>query len=187
MKNQQRLAIALAVAACFALALPALASAAVWKHKGVNLTKFVELGLPGGENFETEVSGVWSGMNCEVKATMTTEGGSTAKITKYEIKSCAKAFGKMSACSVVAKEAKGLPWTVHVNASDLTITNMRVRRTFNVGCPVTELDKTFTSMKLALNTPSAISEMEFNGALTGYKAFGSWKVEGLNAGTYGIG
>ena len=187
MKKQQRLAIAFAVVACFALTVPALASAAVWKHKGVNLAKFVELGLPGGENFETEVTGVWSGMNCEVKATMTTEGGSTAKITKYEIKSCSKAFGKMSACTVVAKEAKGLPWTVHVNASDLTITNMRVRRTFNAGCPVAELDKTFTSMTLTLNTPSAISEMEFSGALAGYKAFGSWKVEGLNAGTYGIG
>jgi hypothetical protein len=187
MKNQQRLAIALAVAACFALALPAMASAAVWKHKGVNVAKFVELALPGGENFETEVSGVWSGMNCEVKATMTTEGGSTAKITKYEIKSCAKAFGKMSSCTVVAKEAKGLPWTVHVNASDLTITNMRVRRTFNAGCPVTELDKTFASMTVALNTPSAIGEMEFLGVLTGFKAYGSWTVEGTNKGTYGIG
>jgi hypothetical protein len=187
MINQKRLAIATAVIACFMLAVPVLASGAVWKHKGVNLAKFVELSLPGGENFETEVSGEWSGMNCEVKATMTTEGGSTAKITKYEIKSCAKAFGKMSACSVVAKEAKGLPWTVHVNASALTITNMRIRRTFNAGCPVAELDKTFTSMTLTLNTPSAISEMEFSGALAGYKAFGSWTVEGLNAGTYGIG
>ncbi|HYG96877.1 MAG TPA: hypothetical protein VD741_07180 [Solirubrobacterales bacterium] len=187
MSNQKRLALATAVIACFMLAVPVLASGAVWKHKGVNVAKFVELSLPGGENFETEVSGVWSGMNCEVRAVMTTEGGSTAKITKYEIKSCAKAFGKMSSCTVVAKEAKGLPWTVHVNASDLTITNMRVRRTFNAGCPVTELDKTFASMTVTLNTPSAISEMEYSGALAGYKAFGSWKVEGLNAGTYGIG
>jgi hypothetical protein len=187
MNNQKRVAIAVAAVACFLLAFPVLAQGAVWKHNGVNLAKFVELSLPGGENFESEVSGVWSGMNCEVKATMTTEGGSTAKITKYEIKSCAKAFGKMSSCSVVAKEAKGLPWTVHVNATDLTITNMRVRRTFNVGCPVAELDKTFTSMTVTLNTPSKITEMEFSGTLAGYKAFGSWKVEGTNSGTYGIG
>jgi hypothetical protein len=187
MNNQKRLATAVAAVACFLLAFPVLAQGAVWKHNGVNLAKFVELSLPGGENFETEVSGEWSGMNCEVKATMTTEGGSTAKITKYEIKSCAKAFGKMSSCSVVAKEAKGLPWTVHVNATDLTITNMRVRRTFNVGCPVAELDKTFTSMTVTLNTPSKITEMEFSGTLAGYKAFGSWKVEGTNSGTYGIG
>jgi hypothetical protein len=187
MNHQRRVALAIAAIACFALAIPAMAQAAVWKHSGVNLAKFVELGLPGGENFETEVSGEWSGMNCEVKATMTTEGGSTAKITKYEIKSCTKAFGKMSSCSVVAKEAKGLPWTVDVNATDLTITNMRIRRTFNVGCPVTELDKTFTSMTVTLNTPSKITEMEFSGTLAGYKAFGSWKVEGTNSGTYGIG
>ena len=187
MNNQRRLAIVVAAIACFAFAVPALAQAAVWKHNGVNLAKFVELGLPGGENFETEVSGEWSGMNCEVKATMTTEGGSTAKITKYEIKSCAKGFGKMSGCSVVAKEAKGLPWTVDVKTTDLVVTNMRVRRTFNVGCPVAELDKTFTEMHLTLNTPSKITEMEFSGAIAGYKAFGSWKVEGANSGTYGIG
>lgn len=186
MKNQQRLAIAFAVAACFALALPALASAAVWKHNGVNLTKFVSLSLPGGEVFETEISGEKSGMSCEVKATMTTEGGSTAKITAYEIKSCSGAFGKLAGCTVSAKEAKGLPWTVHVNASDLTITNMRIRRTFSAGCAVAELDKTI-SPTVTLNTPSKISEMEFSGSIVGYKAFGSWKVEGTNAGTYGIG
>jgi len=187
MSNRKRLATLVAAIACLALAFPVLAQAAVWKHNGVNLAKFIELSLPGGENFETEVSGEWSGMNCEVRAVMTTEGGSTAKITKYEIKSCAKAFGKMSSCSVVAKEAKGLPWTVDVKTTDLVVTNMRVRRTFNVGCPVTELDKTFTEMHLTLNTPSKITEMEFSGTLTNYKAFGSWTVEGTNSGTYGIG
>ena len=190
MKNHGRLAVAIAVIACFALALPAMASAAVWKHNGVNLTKFIELGLPGGENFETETAaGEWSGMNCEVKATMTTEGGSTAKITKYEIKSCAKAFGKMSGCSVVAKEAKGLPWTVDVKTTDLVVTNMRVRRTFSAGCPVTELDKTIAELHLTLKEePLKIKEMEFsNSSLGTYKIFGSWTVEGTNSGTYGIG
>ena len=187
MKNQKRLAIAAAVCACFALAFPVLASAAVWKHKGVNVNKFVELGLPGGEIFESEISGEKSGMSCEVRAVMTTEGGSTAKITKYELKTCTKAFGKLSSCQINTQEAKGLPWTVHVNASDLTITNMRIRRTFKAGCVVSEYDKTFPSMTVVLNTPSAISEMEFNGSLVGYKAFGSWTVEGTNKGTYGIG
>src|SRR5436853_2365111 len=189
MNNQKRLAIAIAAVACFVLAVPVLAQAAVWKHNGVKLAKFIELGLPGGENFETQVSGEWSGMNCEVKATMTTEGGSTAKITKYEIKSCAKAFGKMSGCSVVAKEAKGLPWTVDVKTTDLVVTNMRVRRTFNAGCPVTELDKTITELHLTLKEePLKIKEMEFNNSSLGtYKIFGSWTVEGTNSGTYGIG
>lgn len=187
MSNRKRLAIAITAIACFAFALPAMAQAAVWRHKGVTLTKFIELGLPGGEVFETEVSGELSGMSCEVRAVMTTEGGSTAKITKYELKACGGAFGKLSGCEVNTQEAKGLPWTVHVNASDLTITNMRVKRTFKAGCAVTELDKTFTSMTVTLNTPSAITEMEFSGSLTNYTAFGSWAVEGTNAGTYGIG
>lgn len=189
MNNHRRAAIFVAAIACFVLAFPVLAQGAVWKHNGANLTKFIELGLPGGENFETQVSGEWSGMNCEVKATMTTEGGSTAKITKYEIKSCAKAFGKMSSCSVVLKEAKGLPWTVDVKTTDLVVTNMRVRRTFNAGCPVTELDKTITELHLTLKEePLKIKEMEFNNSSLGtYKMFGSWTVEGANSGTYGIG
>lgn len=189
MKTQKRLAIAVAVMVSLSLALPVLASAAVWKHKGVNLAKFVELSLPGGEVFETEVSGEWSGMSCEVRAVMTTEGGSTAKITKYEIKSCptSSGFGKMKGCEVNTKEAKGLPWTVTVNANDLTITNMRIRRTFKAGCAVAELDKTFASTTVTLNSTTEIKEMEFLGSLTGYKAFGSWAVEGANSGTYGIG
>lgn len=187
MSNRKRLAIVIAGIACFALAFPVLAQAAVWKDKGVNVTKFTELGLPGGEVFETEVSGVKSGMSCEVRAVMTTEGGSTAKITKYELKGCSGNFGKFSGCTVSTQEAKGLPWTVDVKTTDLVITNMRVRRTFSAGCAVTELDKTFTEMTVTLNTPTAITEMEFSGTLTNYKAFGSWKVEGTNSGTYGIG
>ncbi len=187
MSNQKRLALATAVIACFMLAVPVLASGAVWKHKGVNLAKFVELGLPGGEVFETAIESEKSGMSCEVKATMTTEGGSTGKITKYELKGCSGAFGKMKGCEVNTQEAKGLPWTVHVKTTDLQITNMRIRRTFKAGCAVSEFDKTIAAMTVTLNTPSAISIMEFSGEVSGYKAFGSWTVEGLNAGTYGIG
>jgi hypothetical protein len=183
MNNQLRLALVAAVVACLALAVPTMASAAVWKHKGVNLAKFVELGLPGGEIFETGSGG----MSCEVRAVLTTEGGSTGKITKFETKSCPTGFGNMSGCQLNTAEAKGLPWTVHVNATDLTITNMRTRRTFKAGCAVTELDKTIPSVTVTLNTPAAISEMEYSGAIVGYKTVGSLTVEGLNKGTYGIG
>jgi hypothetical protein len=192
MNNQNRLLIAAAVCACFALAFPVLASAAVWKHKGVNVTKFVELSLSGSEHIDTEINGEASGVSCPVKATMTTDGGSTAKITKYELKSCVVYYGEMTKCEVVSQEAKGLPWTVDVNASDLTITNMRVKRTFKYRlvkgeCPVTELDKTFSSLTVSLLDPSAISAMEFKGSLTNYTAYGHLQVEGANDGTYGIG
>ena len=184
MKIQKRLLLAGLMAAIALLAISAAsASAAVWKDKGVNVKSLVTLGLTGAENFEIEGK---NGMNCEVHATMTTEGGSTAKITAWEIKTC-KGFGTYTACEPVIKEAKGLPWTVHVNAAlDLTITNMRVKRTFK-GCAAGELDKTITSTPVTLLAPSAITEMEWKGSNGTYTAFGSFKVDAPNSGTYSVG
>jgi len=184
MRNDKRFLLAGAIAVLLLLVVPAMALGAVWKHKGANLTKFIELSLPGGEIFETSAG---NGMSCEIKATLTTEGGSTGKITKFEIKKCTAGFGSFEKCELNTAEAKGLPWTVDVNASSLTITNMRTKRTFKAGCATSELDKTVASTAVTLNTPSAITEMEFLGETTGYKTFGSLTVEGANSGTYGIG
>lgn len=184
MRNKKRLLLAGAIVAVAALAVPALALSAVWKDKGVNVNKFVEFAALGGELFETTAG---NGMNCEVRAVFTTEGGSTGKITKFEIKKCPVGFGTFAKCELATAEAKGLPWTVHVNASDLTITNMRTKRTFKAGCPTTELDKTIPSVTVTLDNSTAISEMEFSGSIAGYKTVGSLIVEGANKGTYGIG
>lgn len=185
MKIDRRLLLAgMAVAvAMFAAVSTSSASAAVWKDKGVNVTKLISIGLTGGEVFELGSSG----MSCEIAATMTTEGGSTGKVTKWETKKCSGGFGEFSKCELVSSESKGLPWTVDVNSTDLTITNLRIRRTFNAGCPKTEVDKTLTSSTVTLNTPSAITEMEYSGSISGYKAFGSFTVDSPNSGTYGIG
>ena len=182
MTRNHRLLLGGAIAAVLLLAVPAMALGAVWKDKGVNVTKFVEIGLTGGEVFETAEG---DGMSCELTATMTTEGGSTAKITKFTVVKCPTGFGTFASCTVKTAEAKGLPWTVEVGATDLTIKNMRVKRTFNGGCA--EVDKTVTSTTVTLNTPSAISEMEFSGSTTGYENFGAFTVNAPNAGTYGIG
>lgn len=187
MKIQKRLLLASLMAAIALLATSAAsASAAVWKDKGVAVKSLVTLGLLGAENFEiAEAEEKKSGMNCEVKATMTTEGGSTAKITKWEIKTC-KGFGVYASCSTVKKEALGLPWTVHVNAAlNLTITNMRIKRTFS-GCAAGELDKTITSTTVTLLSPSAIAEMEWKGSNGTYSSFGSFAVEAPNSGTYSV-
>jgi hypothetical protein len=146
--------------------------------------EFVEIGLSGGEIFETTAG---DGMSCELHATLTTEGGSTGKITKFETKKCTTGFGSFAKCELNTSESKGLPWTVHVNASDLAITNMHIKRTFKAGCATTELDKTIGSVAVTLNTPTAITEMEFLGEIAGYKTFGSFTVDGTNSGTYGIG
>ncbi len=189
MKIDKRLLLAGLTVAVAALGLmsTSAASAAVWKDKGTNVAKLIEIGLTGGEVAEWEEKGV----SCEIKLTMTTEGGSTGKITKFENKSCTT-FGKVSTCTVASTKAEGLPWTVTVDAADLTIKNWRVKRTFNVGCATASIDKTIASMTFTLLSPSAISEIEFLGDLTEggilkYKAFGSLLVDAPNAGTYGIG
>jgi hypothetical protein len=184
MKIDRRLLLAgLAIAvAMFATVSTSSASAAVWKDKGVNVTKLISIGLTGGEIFELGTSG----MSCEIAATLTTEGGSVGKITKWETKKCSAGFGEFAKCELATSESKALPWAVDVNTTDLTFTNMRIRRTFKAGCPVAEVDKTVTST-VTLLSPTAISEMEFSGAIVGYKAFGSLAVEAAIAGTYGIG
>jgi hypothetical protein len=184
MKGNKRLLLVGAIAAFAAFAVPATASASVWKDGSTNVSKFVEIGLTGAEVFETSEG---NGMGCEVHATLTTEGGSTGKITKYETKSCSLKFGSFSKCEVSSSEARGLPWTVDVNTSNLTITGWHIKRLFKAGCGTTELNKTVGSVTVTLNTPSSITGMEFLGEITGYKTFGSFTVDAPNSGTYGIG
>ena len=180
MKGNKRLLLAGAIAALVLLAVPALALAAVWKDKGVNVTKFSEMTLAGGEIFEISEG---NGMNCKVNATLTTEGGSTGKITKWTVSECPKGFGSFTGCTMKAAEAKGLPWTVTVNTTDLTIANLRVKRTFNGGCA--ESDKTIASTKVLLDSTTAITTMEYTGTNGTYKNVGSFSV--TPSGTYGIG
>jgi hypothetical protein len=180
--HKRRLLAGLAAVLALSALTAASASAAVWKDKGVNVSKFVEIGLTGGEL--AEAGG--KGLSCELHATLTTEGGSTGKITKYETKKCT-GFGELSTCEMATSESKGLPWTVDVNAADLTITNWHLRRTFKAGCATTEIDKTVGSVTVTLDVPSAITEMEFLGEITGFKTFGSFTVDSPNSGTYGIG
>lgn len=185
MKTNKRLLLAGVIGAVVMLAVPALALAAVWKDKGTNVSKLVEIGLTGGEVFETTAG---NGMNCEIHATLTTEGGSTGKITKFEIKKCPIGFGTFAKCELNVGEGKGLPWTVDVKTTDLTVTGWRTKHTFKgAECGAAELDKTVASMTVTLNTPTAITEMEFAGETTGYKTLGSFTVDAPNSGTYGIG
>lgn len=182
MKFTKNLLAVLALSACLGCLGASAASAAVWKHGGSNLAKHTEIGLTGGEVFETGTSG----MSCEVFATITTSGGSTGTIKKWEVKNCKSGFGELAGCEVSATEAKGLNWTLHVNAADLSVTSMRIRRTFKTGCPIKELDKTVT-MTMTPDVLGAITSFEFSGSTTGYKAFGSFTVNSPNSGTYGIG
>lgn len=180
-----RLVKSLLAAFCVLSISASPAAAAVWKHNGANLNKFAEIGLSGLEAFGQQ--GFQGTIDCEVSATLTTTGGSTAKITKYTLFACA-GTGDFSQCVPLATEAKGLPWTVDVNASDLTVTNMRIRRTFvkDIGCPITETDITW-SPTFTLDSTSAIYEMEFFVQGTTFVSAGALWVDSPNGGTYGIG
>jgi hypothetical protein len=183
MKSSTRSLLAvLAIAAGLLAVNAASASAAVWKHGGSNLAKHTEIGLTGGEVFETGTSG----MSCEVLATITTSGGSTGTIKKWEVKNCSGGFGELAGCQVTATEAKNLSWALDVNTSDLSVTSMRIRRTFKTGCPIKEVDKTVT-MTMTPDALGAITSFEFSGSTTGYNSFGSFTVDSPNSGTYGIG
>lgn len=195
MKSNRRLLIAGVITAIVMLAVPALALAAVWKDKnGTNVTKFTEFTMNGAEIFETTAG---NGMDCEIHATMTTEGGSTAKITKFEIKKCEGTFGtfKTTKCELNVGEGKGLPWTVDVNAEDLTVTNWRTKHTFKgAECKEPELDKTISSMTVKLEPNiKEMSVLAFDGKITNekgeqtYRTAGSPEIEGINNLTYGIG
>jgi len=183
MKTYKRLLPAvLAVAVGMLCVSASSASAAVWKHGGSNLAKHTEINLTGGEVFESGTSG----MSCEVFATITTSGGSTGTIKKWEVKNCSGGFGELTGCQVSATEPKNLAWALDVNTADLSVTSMRIRRTFKAGCKIAEIDKTVT-MTMTPDVLGAITSFEFTGSTTGYKAFGSFTVDSPNSGTYGIG
>jgi hypothetical protein len=195
MKRNGRLLLAGVIAALVVLAVPALALAAVWKDKnGTNVTKFTEFTMNGAEIFETTEG---NGMDCEIHATMTTEGGSTAKITKFEIKKCEGRFGSFSTtkCELNVGEGKGLPWTVDVNTEDLTVTNWRTKHTFKgAECKEPELDKTISSMTVNLEpNKTEVTGLAFEGEILNaekkqiFSTSGSLTIEGANSGTYGIG
>jgi len=195
MKSNRRLLIAGVIAAMAVLAVPVLALAAEWKDKnGTKVTKLTEFTMTGGEIFETTAG---NGMDCEVHAKMTTEGGSTAKITEFKVNKCEGTFGtfKTTKCELNVGEGKSLPWTVDVNETDLTVTNWRIKHTFKgAECKEPELDKTIASVTVKLEPNiKEMSVFAFEGKITNekseqtFKTSGSPEVEGVNNGTYGIG
>jgi hypothetical protein len=184
----------LSLVAVLALALvgPAGAAAAEWKHAGAPLEEHVEIGLFGSQIFTTEAGT----MICEVDATLTAEPGSSGTVTNIRTKKCMGLTGSLVGCTVIRTEQPGGPWPVHVNATDLTVTNATLLRTFNAGCPVKQVESTIPELPYILVEPESITEIEYfgngsasvNGGPAGeYEEFGSWFVAGEASGTYGIG
>lgn len=186
--------LGIAFAACV-LAAPAVASAAVWKDAGVPLKKQAKIFLFGGEVIEV---GLGTGVSCATEATLTMTPGSTGQITEFRlIEEACTGFGELAECEVVAASAQNMPWDVHVNATDLTFTGVKVSRVFDPGCPIEELESKVPQLTVTLETPAAIAEMETFGSGVAriepgtveaeLVTFGAFQVNPLLAGTYGIG
>lgn len=198
MKVRKILILAATAAAAVAVvafaAGPVSATSSVWQHEGEPLAEHVELPLSGGEVIEVG-GGV---LLCESTATMTTEGGSTAKITSYNISkaTCTGLAGNLAGCKVSAAEVTGLPWSVDVNTVDLTATGVKVNYTFEKGCAVGKIELNFPELTLTpREEPSAIRLFEFSsegtGKVDGKEAtvgyFGSLSLPEADFDTYGIG
>jgi len=183
MRPGKRFLIAAALAVLALATTAAIASASVWKDGATNVSTAIEIKFTGAEFWETSEG---NSMQCEERFTLKTSGGSTATISAFEIvKTGCATTGTLTGCELSTAEAKGLPWTVDVNTSDLTITSMRLKRTFKAGCAISELDKTINST-VTLLSPTNIEEVETFGETGTYKQFGSFEAT-TNKGTYGIG
>ena len=154
------LAAACVLAAVAVLAVPASASASVWLHKGEALKTKVTLSLEGSEVIEVGESVLL----CNNTATMTTEGGSTAKITAYNPNkaTCIGLAGKLVGCEATAISPTGLSWSVAVNTSDLTAKEVKVDYTFNKGCGIQKIETSIASLTLTPETAKEIRSFHFN-------------------------
>lgn len=176
-----------------ALVGAASALAAVWKHEGKTLTEKVELPLSGGEVIEVGSSALL----CDSTATLTTEGGSTASMTAFAVEkgTCVGLSGSFKGCEVTAATPKTLPYSVTVNAEDLTMKGFGVTYTFNAGCSVAELETSYPEMTLTPETPSAIKLFHFgqtatgkvDGVATSITDGGAWQLSTADSEKYGIG
>ena len=181
--TRKRFLVATVLAGLALAATAAIASASVWKDGGTNVSSPIKIQFAGAEFWELEEGGA---MECEEKFTLSTSGGEKAQIVAFEIsKTGCPTVGSLGGCQLATAKAEGLPWSVDVTGEDLLITGMRLRRTFNAGCSISELDTTVEST-VTLWSPSAIEMVETLGKAGSYRQFGSFNAT-TNKGTYGIG
>jgi len=190
--NRVLLLTAVALTA-LAFAISASASAAEWTHEGKSFKKHVEIGISGVET----VKSLGAELECEFHTTITTEGGSTAQITKFEItgETCVGS-GIFGACPVILTKVTHLPWKIDIQGNDLTITGVEIYKTYAPGCLVESTETTTGKMTITLNEAGKLNSGNFhyqpqtdiNGSGEyATEVSGPYQVAEPNAGTYGIG
>jgi hypothetical protein len=171
----------------------AAGSSSVWLHNGEPLNEPIELSLKGGDLIEIGTAAFL----CNATATLTTEGGSTAEITAYNVETsrCAGLAGKLEGCKVTTATARDLPWSISVNSVDLTAHEVGVAYSFDEACPIQEVETSFPGLTLTPEEPSAIRLFHFGekgtGEVDGEEATltdgGALQMPEADLGTYGIG
>lgn len=153
LKKTMMLAMAMAVVAAFAV--PAAASAGLWKHHTTNIATDQQITLTGQAKFS---SGGVGSIDCQTTSQLTaTAGTSTGTVTKFDVDldeagstvtTKCKSGAFLAGCQVHASQAQGLPWTIHNDTKEVTITN---------GVILIEMTGGFCPGKTATVTPGHVT------------------------------
>ena len=114
------------------------AASAAWTDGTVSVGAYANVSFAG--NFA--IVGAFGGTSChEGSATGTLEPGTTGTITSFApaVESCTTSGG-LAGCTVTSVTSTNLPWTMHANGSNVTVTGFDLDITYHSAfCPYHEL------------------------------------------------
>lgn len=179
--------LAVSAIAAIAFAVPAVASAQEWLHNGSPLTENETVEFTGHAAFT-------GGVTCDpVVAHVILKPGNMGTVTSFgpegNVTEVCKTTGTLAAlgCTIHTVTPENLPWTVDVNATNFTITGVKIKNGFsNCVFPTVTIQGDVTATP---DNASSISSVALSGTLN--SELGEVGVEGSlgasPAGTYGIG
>lgn len=177
------------------LIAPATASSLTLKDQGKEVAdKSFE--ISGEIGFST----LGWGFDCPAAASITVNGATiTVASFKVPAESC-KGTGQFSGCKTTEANATGLPWTIDVDSTKLTITEFAMDYTLSAftgkNCNLKHLGFSFEVLRLTPDSTQAIHQYSlfgeegtvfFEGLGFEVETFGFFSVLGADSGTYGIG
>jgi hypothetical protein len=169
LKKTMMLVMAAAVVAAFAV--PATASAGLWKHHATNIQQNQQITLTGNAKFD---SGAIGNIECQTTSQLTaTAGTTTGTVTQFTpdldeanstVTTKCKAGGFLAGCQVHSAVPSGLPWTVHNNTKTVAITNGDITVGFTGGfCPGDTATVTASTVTATPNQPKTVSSFTLSG------------------------
>lgn len=179
--------------AAIAFAVPAGASASSLRYEGAPIEEHREVELTGQARFEF----LGTGIRCTVHTRLTTEDGThaTTVVKTFEIttETC-EGFGfQYSGCEVETDKVDGLPWTVAIDPTKLTISSGTITGTLS-NCFTKRNDITGGTISATVDNTSAIHSVTLSGGFNvdtdsetiPAVARGTLEVVGEDSGKYSI-